>query len=260
MHFDLSDAYRPRASFVHRLDPRTKVLCALLAIAALGVIPAGRWALFLVMGALIVGVAAGSRLGAGFAMKRAAMALPFVLAALPLPFTTSGRTVFEVPLVGWAASDEGLTRLASLLVRTWLAAQAAILLTATTPFRDLLWALGALRLPRILVSTIGFMYRYLFVLADEAARMLQARSSRAARLGKKRPSLRWLGWTVGMMVGTLFLRSLERSDRVYAAMLSRGYDGRPLVFVQSEMRRADWWALLTTGLILAVLVVIPHLA
>jgi cobalt/nickel transport system permease protein len=71
------------------------------------------------------------------------------------------------------------------------------------------------------------MYRYLAVLTDEASRMLRARASRSAiRLGHHGGgSIRWRAEVTGRMVGSLFLRSYERSERVYAAMQARGFDG-----------------------------------
>jgi cobalt/nickel transport system permease protein len=129
-------------------------------------------------------------------------------------------------------------------VRTLLAVQAAVILTATTRFPDLIWALGSLRLPRPLVATIAFMYRYLFVLVDESLRMLRARTSRSAvRRGRRGPSVRWQARVAGGMVGSLFLRSLERSERVYAAMVSRGYDGQLRSLQRFRMTAQDWRAL-----------------
>ena len=103
----------------------------------------------------------------------------------------------------------------------------AILLTATTPFPDLLHALRHLRVPPVLVAIIAFMYRYLFVLADEAERLLRARAARSAGLpgGGGRRVDRLAGARRRHMAGQLFLRSYERSDRVYqrdaGARLSR---------------------------------------
>ncbi len=88
---------------------------------------------------------------------------------------------------------------------------------------------SALALPRILVATVSFMYRYIFVIAEEALRLMRARDSRSARVeGRKSGGSGW--WRAGIlgnMVGSLFLRSYERSERVYAAMQARGYDGEP---------------------------------
>jgi cobalt/nickel transport system permease protein len=107
-------------------------------------------------------------------------------------------------------------------------------------------------MPRLLVATIGFMSRYFFVLADETARMLRARASRAARLeGRRRPSPLWQGRVAGHMVGSLFLRSLERSERVHAAMLARGYNGQVPSLVRRTMHRIDWLVIAAAFLLLA---------
>jgi cobalt/nickel transport system permease protein len=177
-----------------------------------------------------------------FVLRRSLVALPFLLIALPIPFTTPGETLFAIPGLGWTLTMDGMLRFGGIMFRAWLAIQSAILLTATTPFPDLLWALGALRVPDSIVATIAFMYRYLFVLGDEALRMLRARASRSPRFnGQPRPSLRWQGRVAGGMVGNLFLRSLARSERVYAAMLARGFDGRMRSRRRFAIRGVDRW-------------------
>jgi cobalt/nickel transport system permease protein len=243
LHFDLSDHYRPLDSVIHRLDPRVKVVTTLFLILGISLTPQGAWMAFGGYLLLILALAILSRLGAGFTLKRSFVALPFVLVAIPLPFTTPGDRLFSLPLLGWVASVEGTVMFASVLLRTWLAVQAAIWMTAVTRFPELLWALGALRMPKSLVAVIGFMYRYLFVMADEAVRMIRARSARAPQNVKgTRPSFVWQGRVAGAMVGSLFLRALDRSERIYAAMLSRGYDGHMRTLQRFEMGLADWIA------------------
>ncbi len=93
-----------------------------------------------------------------------------------------------------------------------------VLLANTTPFADVLRVLTAARLPSLLVTTVSLMYRYLFVLVDEAARMRRARASRTftARRG--------LAWSAAAtVVSQLFVRSSERAERIYAAMCARGW-------------------------------------
>lgn len=253
LHFDLTDIYRDRESPVHRRDPRVKLLGALLFILATVSLPDGAWMAY---GLLLLVALAGAgltRLGPFFAVRRAYVALPFMLAALPIPFLSPGPVVWQLPILGWPISEPGLVRFVSILIRTWLAVQAGILLSATTRLPDLLWALGALRLPATLVNIIGFMVRYIFVLMDEAARMLRARAARSPRLeGKPRAPILWQGQMAGAMVGSLFLRSLERSERVYDAMLSRGYSGRMRMLSPFSMSAKDWAALLLAISILAI--------
>jgi cobalt/nickel transport system permease protein len=101
-----------------------------------------------------------------------------------------------------------------------------VLLTATTPLPDILVAMRALGVPRLLVAILGLMWRYVFVLADEALRMMRAREARSASAGGKGGgTTTWRAQVAGQMVGSLFLRGYERSERIYHAMLARGYDG-----------------------------------
>ena len=115
---------------------------------------------------------------------------------------------------GW-----GVVALA-LLVKDSLAFLATVLLVRVTTFRKVLVAIRKLGGPRLLVATLHFMYRYLFVLADELDRMLHARRARTFRHSGR---LEWL--LLSGLIGRLFLRSFERGERVHDAMLARGWDG-----------------------------------
>lgn len=252
MHFDLTDLYRSRSSFVHRLDPRVKVVVVVAFILAAGLMPIGAWDGFAALWVLALATSAASGLGVTFALRRSYLALPFTLVALPLLFTMPGQVVYQLPLTGWTITAQGIERFLTLLLRSWIAIQGVILLTAVTPFPDVLWGLGRLRVPRLLVVTIGFMYRYLFVLADETARMLRARAARSGEIpGRPGPSPLWHGRVAGHMVGSLFLRALERSERVHAAMLARGYRGSMPGLARRDMRPVDWATVLAASLLLA---------
>jgi cobalt/nickel transport system permease protein len=241
VHYHLADQYRPGHGWLHRLDARIKVLISLGFILTASLLPAGSWLSLVGLFLLALGVAWTSGLGPGFALRRSLIALPFALAALTLPFTTPGEPVLEWPALGLAISAPGLIRAAALLLRAWLAVQAAVLLVATTRFRELLWALEALHVPALLVALLGLTYRYVFVLADEVLHMLQARRSRSG--DGRGPGVLWQARAVGGMVGALFLRALERSQRVHAAMLSRGYDGRTRLLRSPRLAPADTLAL-----------------
>jgi cobalt/nickel transport system permease protein len=107
-----------------------------------------------------------------------------------------------------------------LLARNSLAFLAVIALSAKTGFLPLLRALRQLKIPSVLVGTLYFMYRYVHVLSDERDRMLQARRARNfGRIGVREWPL------LAGLIAVLFLRSLERGERVHDAMLSRGWDG-----------------------------------
>ncbi|MCK5645855.1 MAG: cobalt ECF transporter T component CbiQ [Anaerolineales bacterium] len=241
MHFNLADQYHHRESIVHGLNPRVKVLGVVLYIFAVGLLPEGEWLGFLLYFLFLIISYQLSGLEFFFVLRRSLIALPFLLAAFAIPFTTPGDEWMKLPIIGWTITETGAIRFASIVIRAWLAVQAAVVLISTTRIPDLFWSLSALGMPSILVSTINFMYRYLFVLADEVLRMLRARSARSPRLPHKpKPPVLWEGRVAGSMVGSLFIRSIERSERVYSAMLSRGFDGRVLVKRKFKMKQTDW--------------------
>ena len=231
MHVHFLDPYQHRVSPIHRLDPRVKFVLALAFILTAALIPPGGWPAYILLFSIILSVEVASKLGVRYVQKRAVLAAPFVLAALPLIFTVEGHSLASLPLGPWVltVSLEGVERFASIAIKSWLSVQAAIVLAASTPFPQLLAAMRAVRVPKLLVAIFGLMWRYLFVLADETLRLLRARAARSgtADLPGVKPggSVAWRARVTGGMAGNLFLRAFERSDRIYMAMLSRGYDG-----------------------------------
>lgn len=258
MHINLADQHQHGSSLVHRLDPRTKLLGALFFILVASLLPAGAWVAYALLFAGTLVAAHFTGLGLGFAFKRSFIALPFALAAVTLPFTVPGHAWAHLgPL---SLSVEGTVRFISLLVKSWLSVQAAILMTFTTPFHDLLWGLRALRLPSVLVSIVAFMYRYLFVLGDEALRLMRARAARAAvgADGRAGGGLAWRGRVAGGLVGNLTLRAFERSERIHAAMLARGFQGELKTLAAPVMTDADYTALVACVTFLAMTALIGY--
>lgn len=257
MNFSFQERYRAGDSLLHRLDPRIKVVVTLVLIVGIVMTPPAAWPAYALLWTLLGGLALLGRLGFWRVARTAGLALPFSLAAATLMFTTPGNEVLRV--FGLVVSDAGLARFAAILLKSWLAVQAALLLAMTTPFTDLLWALASLRLPQTLVAIIGLMYRYLFTLRDEAERLMRARAARSGSLANHRSggSLGWRARVAGGMVGSLFLRSYERSERVYAAMLARGYTGRMRALDPPPLR---WQAVVLGGVPLAALAIIQLLA
>ena len=253
MHIDALDSYRPGESAIHRLDPRVKLVLTTLFILIAALTPDRSWAAFGLLGGLVLLTGLLSRVGLGLIQKRSLVALPFTLAALTVVFSTPGRPLLTASLPGgpWVVTDAGLLRFLSILLRSYLSVQAAVLLAATTPFPDLLWGMRALHVPRTLVAIGGFLYRYLFVLADEVARLLRAREARSADPdGRGGGSVVWRARVAGAMAGSLFIRSYERSERIYAAMVARGYDGEVRTLSPPALRPADWVLGVLVGLAL----------
>ncbi len=237
MHVHFLDPYRHSHSLIHQLDGRVKFVLAVAFILTCSLTPVSAWAVYILLLALILSIEILSTLGVGYVQKRALLAVPFVLAALPVLFTVQGAELFSLPIGEWTltASIEGLERFISITLKSWLSVQAAIVLAATTPFPDLLHAMRTVGIPRLLVAMFGLTWRYIFVLVDEALRLMRARAARSgvssairperSRRAKEGGGILWRAQVTGGMAGSLFLRGFDRSDRIYTAMLSRGYDG-----------------------------------
>jgi cobalt/nickel transport system permease protein len=193
-----------------RLDARLKLLFALAFVLAVVVSPAGHWRLLGALGLLlsfVIGMS-GASPRTLFLRWLSFLALVGFLAVMVAPGLPASAQLGTLPVV------------LTILAKNSLAILAMLILAESTPWRELLWAMRRLGVPRPLVSTLELMERYLHVLRDELGRMLTARRARSFRAGG---SLSW-GLLTGM-IAMLLLRSLERADRVHAAMTARGWDG-----------------------------------
>ena len=239
------DRYLEGESWFHRADARIKLVIALGFIFATTSIPPGKWTGFAVMLALVWLAVGVSRVGLARAFLRSLVAIPFILIALPTVFTKPGAPLFELDLALFAltGTQEGLDFFISVLLKSWTSVTAAVVLTATTPPLRLLGALRSLRVPAVLVAIVMLMYRYLFVLVEEAQSMMRARAARSAFIGSgtggRKPggSLVWRAKSAGGMAGSLFIRTLDRSERIYMAMVARGYDGTLRQAAATPLRR-----------------------
>ena len=255
MHIHFLDPYRPRLSPIHVFEARLKLVLVLIFIFTNTLLPMKAWPIYILMFSLVLAGEILSEMGVGYVLKRSILALPFALAALPLLFTLPGSSLFNFTVGTWelSISQAGLERFVGIALKSWISLQAAILLASTTTFPDLLFAMRAIRIPRLLVSVFGLMWRYLFVLVDEALRLMRARTARSGQSDqpglKSGGSLAWRARVTGGMAGNLFLRGLERSDRIYMAMVSRGYDGEVRSLPMPRISPMDW-LVLVLGLIL----------
>jgi len=246
------DQYSGLDTFVHRLDPRTKTLAILAFVLVVMATPPTAWPSFALGAILIAGLILLARLPPLYILKRSAVIVPFVLMiALFLPFFEGGDVAGSYNVGWWRVSVtyKGLIVLWNVVVKSWLSALSLITLSATTPFPRLLKGLERLGVPRVMVMILSFMYRYIFVLVDEAMRMGRARESR--NIGGE---LVWQARTLGNMIGTLFLRSYERGERVYQAMLARGFDGEMRTLNELRFGRADLCFGIACSLCLAAIV------
>jgi len=221
------------ASPVHRLDPRAKLL-GLVAVTLVAVsTPLTAWPVFAVCLATLGAVCAVAQVSARDVWRRARFILPVVLlAAVFLPFARTGGAQHAVgPLT---VHGEGVETFATVSLKATIGTLSAVLLGATTTFPQVLRGLEAMRTPRLLVMIAAFMYRYLFVIVEETGRM---RAALAARAYRPRNALH--AAALGRVATAMFMRTYSRGERVYQAMLARGYDGQMPQLTPLHLHRAD---------------------
>jgi len=225
-HHPEIDKYAGLSSPIHNWDPRAKLIAILCLIVAIVLIPDLEIALIGLAIALTLVLI--SRIPPSFILKH-----------------MTWVTMFIAPLfVIISLTPSGGIEHASLIAVKALSAVILIFpMIGTMRFDTTIKALERLKIPARLVQMIMFTYRYIFVFAREIQRMSTSLTSRGFR---KRTNIYTLSIT-GKLIGMLFVRSLDRSERVFNAMVSRGYDGNLKTLVEFDMRKLD--IVKATGLI-----------
>ncbi|EKD88301.1 MAG: hypothetical protein ACD_34C00619G0001 [uncultured bacterium] len=248
------EIYQHQISPLHFLNTRVKTIFTLVFILCVSLSPSGTWPAYILFLTILTAGLILSRLSINRILLRSLISLPFILAAFPLLFTgsepryqliISDQIILEI-------SQPGAIRLLSIAIKSWMSLMAAILLSSTTRFEDMLTALRATGFPKLIVSILSLMWRYLSLMIDEARSLSRARDSRSAGQTNK-GTLAWRAGVTGKMVGNLLLRSLERSERVFAAMSARGYTGEPVYRSSRPFTRRDYW-ILASGIILCLII------
>lgn len=223
-----------RKGLLEHLDARAKIIAFVVFVVVVVSTPAQVVWAFILYAALLTFVAGLARVSAGSLLRRMAFVLPILVAvAVFIPFfdpeTTAGSasTAAEAQRTGWLL-------LWNAGAKAVLGVFSVSLLGLTTSFPQLISGLERLKMPRVFVMIASFMIRYGEVFAEELRRSRRALASRNFRP-------RWLGNApvLGHMLSALFLRSYGRGERVYVAMLSRGYDGRVPLWGTSRFGAAE---------------------
>lgn len=233
---------------VHRLDARAKAVTTIAFIVTIMSFPCyevSALAPFLLYP--IVLITLGS-IPPGLILRKILIALPFAFViGIFNPFFDRQPAV----MVGSIAISGGWLSFASIMLRFVLTVSAALTLAACTGMYRLCSGLERMGLPRVFAGQLLFLYRYLFVIADEGARMMRSLELRSTGLSSLRLRV------YGPLVGHLLLRSLAHSERIYQAMIARGFsatggslaefgqaacggNGKIMIMRQTSFRWTDW--------------------
>ncbi|MGQ0840130.1 cobalt ECF transporter T component CbiQ [Actinokineospora sp.] len=226
--------HRPGTSPVHRLPPQVKVVSALALVLCVVSTPRTAFWAFGVYFGLLACVWAVAHIPPRWIAVRALIEVPFVVLALALPFL-DGEPRFEV--FGLSLSEPGALAGWNILAKGTLGVLVSLTLAATTAPRELIVGMQRLRVPAMVITIATLMLRYLEVIAAEARRMRTARICRGHD-----PRFLWQVGATARGIGTLFIRSYERGERVHLAMVSRGWAGMMPDQGGGPVGRAAWLA------------------
>ena len=218
MHHVVLERWSRGASVLHTLDARAKLASLLIFLVAVSTTAPASQAAFAAYALLLAAALFASRLPVAGILGRAALVLPF-------------SATFA--LITWWSGDP--MRALSLAEKSFLSGLAVLITMATTPLVQLMGALDSAKVPRPLLLVIQFLYRYLFVISEQAQHMRLAARCRqgAGSHGKARFH------AAAGAVGVLFARSWERADGIYRAMLARGFTGRFPELLPARFRWRD---------------------
>jgi len=245
-----SEEHARTRGLLQSLDVRVRLATFLFLLVLVSFVHAPRslWAL---CGASLL-LAACSRVPLGPFLARVWF-VPLFAAAIVIPATlnivTPGEPLWVVVSLekahSWgpyavpqeiAVTRQGLWSGIVLVSRVTASVSFAVLLTLTTRWSDIFAGLRALMVPRVFVMTLSMTNRYLFVLLRLIQDMYRARRSRTihplSAAGDR-------GW-VASRIGVLFKRSVEMSNDIYLAMVSRGYHGEAVAFAQFRATAKDY--------------------
>jgi cobalt/nickel transport system permease protein len=218
MKHDFIDKYSSLDSVIHHLDPRVKLLlgfCFLILIAL-----TRNFKLLAVYGAVLTVLLGMSRVPLSFYLKRLLLITPLVVVfSLFIYLSSRFRDTIDLSVDSLSRYSPVWEAMGMTALKIYISILVITLLVSTTRFNDLLWSLRRFRMPLVITILSKLVYTYIFIFIDELHRTLRAYKSRTPVRRVSRVKV------YGNIAAGILLRSMDRSDYIYRAMISRGFDG-----------------------------------
>jgi len=239
-----SDDCASKKGFLQSLDPRIKTATLLLFV--IQVLLAKNIVLLLCLYTASLLLACLSKIRLGFFLKRTWIFIPLfsLFIALPAIFSifTPGETlaIWKIAGLKLVITRQGLSGAAFFVTRVITSVSFVVLLSITTRHFELLKVLRIFKVPQVFVMTLGMCYRYIFLFIGIIENTYLAIKSRVGTKIHSKKGQR----IVAFNIASLWQRSYQLNEDVYQAMLSRGYNGEPLVLNNFKAGLQDWLWLL----------------
>ncbi|MFH0855605.1 MAG: cobalt ECF transporter T component CbiQ [Candidatus Omnitrophota bacterium] len=222
------------------LDPRFKVVTfALFCIAVLFMKNTGALAILYIFSLLLACV---SRINLGFFLKRTWVFIPLFSLFIAFPaifsFASPGEALYVLKFFGLrlVITRPGLFGALLFVLRVATSVSFMILLSLTTRHSTLLKVLRVFRVPQAFVMVLGMAYRYIYLFMEIVENTYLGIKSRTGGLIKRKRGQAIVAWNIAV----LWQRSFKLNEDVYGAMLSRGYNGEPVLLDEFKATLKDW--------------------
>ena len=249
----VSESLSLKKGLLQSLDPRFKLVSILSLVFALSLIRDIR--ILLAIYFLELALSYASQIGVFFFIKRVWLFIPLFTGVIALPLIFNiflpGDPLFQIASFGENAhlgpiplpesiyiTRQGVSLAIIFTLRVAACVSAVVLLFLTTPQQVLFKSLRSVGVPKIYVLTLEMAYRYIFLLTDLVKDIYLAKRARTIRPGSTREEQRW----VGGRIGYILMRSVNTSEKVHMAMLSRGFDGEIKILQSFQAGRSDYVA------------------
>ncbi|OPY52460.1 MAG: Energy-coupling factor transporter transmembrane protein EcfT [Methanosaeta sp. PtaU1.Bin060] len=265
----VSETYAKRPGFLQGLDPRAKMISILCLVFATSVITNLNLLIFTY--ALTLMLAYLSKINIAFFIKRVWLFIPIFAGIIAVPaifnIISPGDLLIQVAYLGKEAhlgpfslpesiyiTKQGLNVAIVFTMRVAACVSAVVLLFITTPQQVLFKSLHSVGVPKIYVLTLEMAYRYVFLLMDLVREMYVAKKARTIKSRSMFEEQKWVGGRMGYTL----IRSLDMSEKVHMAMMSRGYNGDVKIMKQFKMHNRDYAAVAAAASLSTLLVLISH--
>jgi len=247
----ISDSFSRRNGFLQSLDPRAKLVSILTLIFATSLIGDLRLLIFVYMLTLLFSYL--SKIDVLFFIKRVWLFIPIFAGIIAIPMIFNiffpGDPLIKLAYLGPGAhlgpfslpdsiyiTRQGVNTAVIFTMRVATCVSAVVLLFLTTPHQVLFKSLRTVKVPKIYVFTLEMTYRYIFVLINLVREMYVAKKARTIRSRSMFEEQKWVGGRIGYTL----IRSLDMSEKVHMAMMSRGYNGDVKIMQEFKMRKRDY--------------------
>ena len=249
----VTESFSRRRGLLQSLDPRAKLISILALIVATSTVGNLRILVFAYLFFLLVAFL--SKIEISFFIKRVWLFIPIFSGFLVLPLIFNvffpGDPLIHLIHLGPGAhlgpiplpesiyiTKQGVNAATIFMMRVATCVSAIVLLFLTTPQQMLFKSLRSVGIPKLYVLTLSMAYRYIFVLTELVSEMYVAKKARTIKARGMFDEQKWVGGRIGYTL----IRSLDMSEKVHMAMMSRGYNGEVRIMQEFKMRNRDYIA------------------